>query len=771
MNLHSLVSKVYRQFRYNDTGVMLCDYKASFLDVEAVALAGSGSRSFSKARLVIPLEVPPDSGDDADVVERLNSVFAQAGQRDVKYLALSVTDLCGTPSIPAETARCIVEHILRCIAAGNMNLTTLALCSKELPTIRQLESAMGGLVAREAPCGRDTYKLVHPEGRAPAGLDCGGRVETSFPSAIPAGEHGSWTVRYMVGRRFPKNAQLSLAITHPSNWMIPQFAVEDAPGYSSVTAPCNAKFLAVRQPATGVKGFHVKFKLLEGELTRGDTIEVTLGDTSKGSSGLRAQTLSGEGQSLKIMGDFEDAVKIPWQHHDYVYGHPTVPRFDVIPGKVHRIDLVCPAHVSVAEPFRAILRVCDGWGNLCPDAELEASVCCAGETPAPVLIKPADNGYRAVEGLQLTAAGTQRLRVEAPEGRVLCTGNPILVSENRPRHTMFWGDLHMHSALSDGIGDPDTVYNFARNVTGLDIAALADHDFVMAPNKGHWERCVELAEKWHEPQRFVTLLGYEFTERKIGGDRNVYYLSDRGPLIDSGGNRMHPDELYCRLAELDFPAMVIPHCTLENHAWQHSDPRFCRLSEVYSTHGSSEDYPCDRCNIPDGANYDLYPPESCYAKSFDFGLKLGAIGGTDDHGGQPGWGYSWHHHRGGIMGVLATELTREAVWEALWTRRTIATTGERIYLNMTVNGLLVGEEGTVTHEPEIEIDAAGTAKIDLIELLRNEEIIQCFHGRAADEKRLFVDTEWNGDPAWYRCRLTQADGERAWTSPIWVTND
>jgi hypothetical protein len=57
----------------------------------------------------------------------------------------------------------------------------------------------------------------------------------------------------------------------------------------------------------------------------------------------------------------------------------------------------------------------------------------------------------------------------------------------------------------------------------------------------------------------------------------------------------------------------------------------------------------------------------------------------------------------------------------------------------------------------------------MIELLRNEEIIHCFHGNSGDEECIYIDNKWDGKETWYRCRLTQADGERAWTSPIWIT--
>ena len=40
----------------------------------------------------------------------------------------------------------------------------------------------------------------------------------------------------------------------------------------------------------------------------------------------------------------------------------------------------------------------------------------------------------------------------------------------------FFGELHGHCGLSDGIGTPDSYFTSIRDRAGLDFAALTDHD-------------------------------------------------------------------------------------------------------------------------------------------------------------------------------------------------------------------------------------------------------------------------------------------------------
>jgi hypothetical protein len=82
------------------------------------------------------------------------------------------------------------------------------------------------------------------------------------------------------------------------------------------------------------------------------------------------------------------------------------------------------------------------------------------------------------------------------------------------------------------------------------------------------------------------------------------------------------------------------------------------------------------------------------------------------------------------MACLATELTREGLWEALTARRVYGVTGDRIELSFTCNGAQMGSRLAPTSRREIVVRVRGSDAIDRIELLRNGQVVatHCHQG-------------------------------------------
>ncbi len=93
------------------------------------------------------------------------------------------------------------------------------------------------------------------------------------------------------------------------------------------------------------------------------------------------------------------------------------------------------------------------------------------------------------------------------------------------------------------------------------------------------------------------------------------------------------------------------------------------------------------------------------------------IASSDDHLGYPG------AYGEGLAGVGAEELSREAVLEAIWKRRTIAATGDRIRLQATLNGEWMGSEIPFAKDRRIEVEAEGKDEIERIDILRNNRVV------------------------------------------------
>lgn len=360
-------------------------------------------------------------------------------------------------------------------------------------------------------------------------------------------------------------------------------------------------------------------------------------------------------------------------------------------------------------------------------------------------------------------------------------------------HQLYWGDLHRQSNVSDGEGDLAEHFRVARDEARLDFYAMTDHAILtadpcdrayMGPLKGPasitdartpdelgdvvalhrisdaaWRTLQELTGRFYTPGRFVTFLGYEWSCARYG-DRSVHYLAGDQPIRVP---RTLP-ELYRMLQGVD--AMLTPHHTgyargRRGANWNVHEPVLERNVEVVSLHGCSEEprgafFPLN--NIGMGSNV----PGGSVRDALGRGYHLGLVGGSDGH--RPRDPYV-------LTGVYAPALTRDGVWDALYHRRTVATTGaQRIPLAFRMDGEWQGSLLAVDTLPEYAIEAEGTAPITRVELIENGEVAHTWSGTG---NRILVRDRLTRVPerpdSYYYVRLLQADGNLAWSSPIWVS--
>ncbi|MBN1673963.1 MAG: CehA/McbA family metallohydrolase [Kiritimatiellae bacterium] len=356
-------------------------------------------------------------------------------------------------------------------------------------------------------------------------------------------------------------------------------------------------------------------------------------------------------------------------------------------------------------------------------------------------------------------------------------------------YTVYFGDTHTHSGETDdggegcGLGTRAENYAYARGPGALDFYALTDHERQIRDPA----RYFALADAHNEDGRFVCLPAFEHTS-PFYGHRNVYFRSAGGLVVEptraapaAEAGAMHPvtpPELWAALAETGVPFITVPHHpSAASHpcTWDYFDPRFDRLVEVYSVWGSSEYYG----DFPRGVSdrYRNLDVRDAVRRGYRFGL----IASADGHDGHPGNAHGpglkhphqYHFCGSGRAAVLAETLTRDAVFDALHARRCYATTGTPIALDVTLNGMLMGEEadrlpnGT---RPVLRLHCEGTNGLDHVRIVKNAQVVATVpcHGEWAAEYE-WADPTFDADRAnSYYVRVVQIDRESAWSSPIWV---
>jgi len=126
-------------------------------------------------------------------------------------------------------------------------------------------------------------------------------------------------------------------------------------------------------------------------------------------------------------------------------------------------------------------------------------------------------------------------------------------------------------------------------------------------------------------------------------------------------------------------------------------------------------------------------------------------------------------YRGGLAAVIAPEITREAVFDALYHRRCYATSGARTYLDFRLAGQRMGSEMKVRRGDSLpyEITTAGTDLIASVEFVRNDRQGTVWTHDGRDFLRLHGELTIDAS-CWVYVRITQTDRHLAWSSPIWV---
>jgi len=382
--------------------------------------------------------------------------------------------------------------------------------------------------------------------------------------------------------------------------------------------------------------------------------------------------------------------------------------------------------------------------------------------------------------VSLAEPGLRFLTVGVEESGFTARSNPILVSSSPAEERLFWGDIHCHTYYSDGLRLPEHVCAFARDEAFLDIFAITDHNRFPSPRR--WEHCVNVSNNFNKAGHFVTLIGQEWEHAGNAGHMNIYYPDDQGsPQCHRFDRGDYPGFL---ADAREHNGLVIHHhpaATIFKKDWSlPHDPQVQRLVEIYSVWGNSERAAQDGNPRPirvlGGEKEGQHVIDALKR-----GYRFGFIGASDAHDGRPGDELHTHQHqmrefdyhllpRQGIVGVWAKELTREAVFQALYDRRVYATTNERVILRFSVNGEPMGSEMTAVEDKQsISVEAYSDAPIRRIDLVKKGEDLAT-HSPGEQAVRWTVeDSLPPGASTWYYARVTRTDGEMAWSSPIWVS--
>lgn len=361
---------------------------------------------------------------------------------------------------------------------------------------------------------------------------------------------------------------------------------------------------------------------------------------------------------------------------------------------------------------------------------------------------------------------------------------------------VYFGNLHSHTSYSDGQSVPQEAYTHARDVAGLDFLAITEHNHGSAGgveshpdlyNGNHDRSLISAANRFTVDGEFVAIFGQEVSSISSGNHANVFEVRDvvRTSEVANGAWRdllnswipNHPDvHGNTALVLLNHPATSSSPNNLEygrddfssQDAWIAALDQHAQLINIIN--GPSHN----------GSNPGR-PSESEYRRYLNLGMHVGPTADQDNH--RPNWGSAADTR----TAVIASELTKSVILDALRSRHVYATEDRNLEIIARIDGHLIGSRISGSAAPSI----GDTLPISLTINDPNEGMaeyeIEVFSDQVGgDEDAGVVLREtvsgngshsisgltYGGGQQYVFLKITQladdVDGhDRAWTAPVW----
>ncbi|UQZ81097.1 Endo-1,4-beta-xylanase A precursor [Paenibacillus konkukensis] len=322
-------------------------------------------------------------------------------------------------------------------------------------------------------------------------------------------------------------------------------------------------------------------------------------------------------------------------------------------------------------------------------------------------------------------------------------------------YNVYFGNLHSHTAFSDGKSVPDTAFNYARNTAHLDFLAVTDHSNLYDHDLA-WDQSLEWRDLKASADRntvngsFVAIAGSETTWYPPGGfgHMNTFAMEHFNTYETeyNDANRFYA-------AAKQYPASIVQW----NHPW---DADFNGFTP----------YDADVDNVMDlietaQSGHPSIDNLSHYTTALDLGWHVAPSGNQDNHAAN--WG-TLDTRR---TAILAEKLTREDIYDAIRSHRVYATTDANMKVMFKINNQMMGS--TLSNPSALNF-TIGAADPDAGDTIKKIEVYTEGGQLAGSANFNSNNVSWtsfsvtNNTKKYYFIKVTQADGQAAVTAPIWT---
>jgi len=338
-------------------------------------------------------------------------------------------------------------------------------------------------------------------------------------------------------------------------------------------------------------------------------------------------------------------------------------------------------------------------------------------------------------------------------------------------YNVYYGQLHSHSTLSDGSGDADDAYEYARDNAQLDFFSLADHcSYPYGSDDGltdaEYQSMKSIANSYNQDGTYVTFWGFEWTSDDTSWEGPPTLLGKGHITVINSADHCEADEeptndlnefvdwLSTRDAIAFFNHPGQYNTTFDGFKFNYSD----KIVGMELWNGSDDYYSNDGYYSNDeGLPY--------YDEAIVRGWYIGATGSQDNHGTDWGTMNEWR------MAVLAPEKTRVSIYAAMQVRRFYSSRDQNLALSFKCNGAEMGSKiGAGSLNIQIEASDGDSENFSSIELLKNGIVIETWTPGTTNPNVSTTATGSQGDYFYVRVYQSGENGWRAISSPIFITS-
>lgn len=312
----------------------------------------------------------------------------------------------------------------------------------------------------------------------------------------------------------------------------------------------------------------------------------------------------------------------------------------------------------------------------------------------------------------------------------------------QPKYNYYVGQIHSHSAYSDGSGTPDEAYSYARDTAKVDFFGLTDHGHYLT--EGKWKELTDVADNYNSSDRFATIPGFEMTWNSSTGWWGHINSFNTGWVE----------------TRLNNTSVSLPNYYNNIARTQGSISQFNHPNSTWGDFGGYEYYSEDVDEVMDLMEVVTAANEVEYARALDKGWHISPTNNEDNHNGE------WAKTLRGTV-VLAPRLTRENILEALHKNRTYSAGDRNLKLMYTINGEIMGSRLQNPEKLSISIEASHPTNT-----IKSISIISDGRSTVATKQFSTNDVNWTLElPATNNYYYVKVDYTAfAYSAPIWVEN-